>query len=168
MNKKLIRLTESDLHNIVKKTVNKIIRETTGYISHDGNGMVGGSYGSRKLSATFYLYNYIDNALSDAGAFESEDGDKINEYINLCDSKGIFNIKLTVVESYDHSVGIDYDIEIDAIDNNSIDRAEEALKQLPTKNPQFINAALKGLKDGVDRLESDNSVIGDIDINYGY
>ena len=167
MNKKLIRLTENDLHSIVRKAVNKIIRESHGYVPNDGNGMVGGSWGSRTLSATYYLYNYIEDALYDAGAFESEDGNKIDEFIKRCDSKGIFNVKVDVVESYDNSVGIDYDAEIENIDYDAIDRAEEVLKNLPTKNLKFKNAALNGLKTGVDRLESDKSVIEDLDIDYG-
>ena len=35
MNKKLIRLTESDLHNIVKESVNRILRETSIYPGYD-------------------------------------------------------------------------------------------------------------------------------------
>jgi len=168
MNKKLIRLTENDLHSIVRKAVNKIIRESQGYVPNDGNGMVGGSWGSRTLSATYYLYNYIDDALYDAGAFENEeDGNKIDEFIKRCDSEGIFNVKVNVVESYDNSVGIDYDAEIENIDYDAIDRVEKVLKNLPTKNLKFKKAALNGLKTGVDRLESDKSVIEDLDIDYG-
>ena len=37
MNKKLIRLTESDLHRIVKESVNKVLREITDYSPHNEN-----------------------------------------------------------------------------------------------------------------------------------
>ncbi|MDE7350247.1 MAG: hypothetical protein K2N25_04215 [Muribaculaceae bacterium] len=45
--KKVIRLTESDLHKIVRKTVNRLLRENDDFISHafkptsnhDGNGL---------------------------------------------------------------------------------------------------------------------------------
>lgn len=39
-NKKLIRLTESDLHSIIKESVNKVLHEVTDY----GNNIFGSSY----------------------------------------------------------------------------------------------------------------------------
>ena len=165
--KQTIRLTESGLHSIVRKAVNKIIREAQGYANNYGNGMVGGSWGSRTLYATYDLYNYIDDALYDAGAFESKDGGKIDEFIRSCGSKGIFNIEVDVVESYDNSVGVDYDAKIENIDYNAIDKIKNVLKNLPTKNLKFKNAALNGLKAGIDRLETDDSVIEYLDIDYG-
>jgi len=39
MNKKLIRLTESDLHRIVKESVNKILKEEYSNIYGDGFGI---------------------------------------------------------------------------------------------------------------------------------
>ena len=56
MNKKLIRLTENDLHRIVKESVNKILREAV-----DGN-----LYGLRKMQGE-ELYDDIDNSLSQLG-----------------------------------------------------------------------------------------------------
>jgi hypothetical protein len=53
MNKKLVRLTEGDIHRIVKESVKRILRE--GYVSNDGNGMVGGHYGSSTETGYTYL-----------------------------------------------------------------------------------------------------------------
>ena len=71
--KQIIRLTESDLHRIVKESVNKILREgyRSGYVSGDGNPMVGGYWWSsdiegemdinpEDLTETLFENGYID------------------------------------------------------------------------------------------------------------
>ena len=61
--KKLIRLTESDLHRIVKESVNRVLREgkyRSGYIPRDG--MTGGAYYSYEIDGeTVFPYeDYIE------------------------------------------------------------------------------------------------------------
>lgn len=41
MNKKLIRLTESDLHNIIKESVNRILKESVGEFSYSDSQDLG-------------------------------------------------------------------------------------------------------------------------------
>ena len=47
--KKVIRLTESELHNIITSAAKKIIREASGYIPRDG--MTGGAWSYEHDSA---------------------------------------------------------------------------------------------------------------------
>ena len=52
MNKKLIRLTESDLHKIVKESVNKVLKENTN------------DFDLNKVSNAIEItYNFIDSKL---------------------------------------------------------------------------------------------------------
>ena len=66
MAKKLIRLTESDLHRIVKESVQKILKES-GYSNTDGKSYIGprGEFNSA-------AYSY-DTALDDAESIEDWD-----------------------------------------------------------------------------------------------
>ena len=49
MNKKLIRLTESDLHKIIKASVNNILRESEWYDHHDPDYMGGEEHISNEI-----------------------------------------------------------------------------------------------------------------------
>ena len=76
MAKKLIRLTESDLHRIVKESVRKIIREMEG---GDGANNAAGVYGGAEGQAKNHIV---------APAFKTDDdddffGDTLN-HKNMC------------------------------------------------------------------------------------
>ena len=66
MNKKLIRLTESDLHKIVKKSVNKILKEEIGT----------GEFPNPDALVNI-THNRVEQALLNAGFKISEYGDDI-------------------------------------------------------------------------------------------
>lgn len=63
MNKKLIRLTESDLHNIVKQSLNKMLNESIAnhdYIELNGNAMhIDPEYGELYATDMFLVGNDI-------------------------------------------------------------------------------------------------------------
>jgi hypothetical protein len=50
MNKKLIRLTESDLHRIIKETVKRVINETNNDVN---TYVISNGYGSGKFTGTY-------------------------------------------------------------------------------------------------------------------
>lgn len=66
MNKKLIRLTESDLHRIVKKSVNKILRESQFMSDED----IANQYSDMKI--TYFEMNPLKYHNGWKGAFELE------------------------------------------------------------------------------------------------
>ena len=66
MNKKLIRLTESDLHKIVKKSVNKVLKEEIGT----------GEFPNPDALVNI-THNRVEQALLNAGFKISEYGDDI-------------------------------------------------------------------------------------------
>ena len=81
MNKKLIRLTESDLHNIVMESVNRILKE--GHVSNEGNGMVGGYYGSSYGNCyTYFPWESIPEVLSKDGLIPKDSEDELYDYLS--------------------------------------------------------------------------------------
>ena len=85
-NKKLIRLTESDLHRIVKESVNKILNETN--IIDNMRFMVGkGRYGEFDIRDTehfidFSVYACIENWRVELYNFSSNDK-RIDQLANI-------------------------------------------------------------------------------------
>ncbi len=83
MNKKLIRLTESDLHNIVKDVVNKMIDENV--IRHDGTMFIDVRHSCTCPNCGTNLYKYIwnpQNILSTSDRYEGYDVDGFQFYRN--------------------------------------------------------------------------------------
>ena len=79
--RQIIRITENDLHNIVRNTVKRIISE--GYVSNDGNGMVGGYYGSS--TETGYTYLPWEDALYEMtqnGMLSEEEERELDKYFS--------------------------------------------------------------------------------------
>lgn len=88
MKSKIIRITESDLQNMIKEGVCRVLKEA--YSSgNDGNGIVGGRYWSSQVAGetTFPFENYADY-LFEAGLIdkgqetEGEEYKAITNYLN--------------------------------------------------------------------------------------
>ena len=152
--KKVIRLTESDLHNIVKNSVNKILKEasfTRGYVSNDGNSMVGGSYGSSRFEEDF---NVLDKFLNN---FNLEDENEWDNFRLYCEqNEEAFNLKVTISSSYDESTGYGSESmpfnEIE--DVSGADIALQYVSEYPNK--EIAQLAIEVLKDTIDSIEAED------------
>ena len=101
--KKIIRLTESDLHKIVKESVNRILKEgwtRRGYVPHDGNSMVGGYYGRSEINGEKDVMDDLLENIPDITEEEWED------FKNYCEQNpNVFVIEAEISSSYDESTG---------------------------------------------------------------
>ena len=101
--KKIIRLTESDLHQIVKESVNRILKEGwtgRGYVPHDGNSMVGGYYGRSEINGEKDVMDDLLENIPDITEEEWED------FKNYCEQNpNVFVIEAEISSSYDESTG---------------------------------------------------------------
>jgi len=96
MNKKLIRLTESDLHNIVKESVNRILKEANDHLLSIGGvedtpftrNNNKGSNGFRINGAFSGTYDYGMNPASVAMEM-MKDKQPFDEFIDYCKQCGI-------------------------------------------------------------------------------
>jgi hypothetical protein len=96
MNKKLIRLTESDLHRIVKESVRKILKESNDHLLSVGGvedtpftrNNNKGSNGIRINGAFSTTPNYGNNPSRAAMAMMKEK-QPFNEFIDYCEQRGI-------------------------------------------------------------------------------
>ena len=96
MNKKLIRLTESDLHNIVKESVNRILKEANDHLLSIGGvedtpftrNNNKGSNGFRINGAFSGTYDYGMNPASVAMEM-MKDKQPFDEFIDYCKQRGI-------------------------------------------------------------------------------
>lgn len=90
--KKIIRLTESDLHKIIKESVNKILKETR--LDYDEDNF-SGKYTKTKTDDYINQDDYLDDPYDKPNSFDDEDwidGDKNmeNDYSwNLFNHKSI-------------------------------------------------------------------------------
>ena len=101
--KKIIRLTESDLHQIVKESVNRILKEGwtgRGYVPHDGNSMVGGYYGRSEISGE---KDVMDDLLENIPDISDEEWEGFKNYCEQ--NPNVFVIKGEISSSYDESTG---------------------------------------------------------------
>ena len=110
MNKKLIRLTESDLHRIVKESVNTILSENDGY-GHGGYDME--NYQLIKILTQGELYKALGEDFDEVERiFGSYDYDKLIPLILKYGSRGpaIYDLNHQdcedVVELGDYTTGI--------------------------------------------------------------
>lgn len=160
--KTIIRLTESDLRNIISKSVKKVVSEAInvrrrGYVSNDGNGMVGGEYGSYSEYGT---KNVMNNLLEDI-PIDSDNG--FDEFEAYCEqNEDAFEITAKINFSYDESTGYGSSYfpvgEIESIDS---DNAVECLRKYPdVKISQLAIQTLQNIIDGLDD--------GDFEINSEY
>lgn len=113
MNKKLIRLTESDLHKIVKESVNRILRESDGYAKW-----------TKQVFDTF-VHDILHGAVLGKGYIRTFDEvkmhyrlspDKKELYLRLAD--GYENaLALTDLENdvVEYGGGVNYEVERDGI-----------------------------------------------------
>ena len=104
--KKIIRLTESDLHKIVKNSVKRIINEAV-YNSGISAGMGGntmtrgGEFGGSSSSETVDLLEPFLQKLVDNGY-----GEIVDKIEPICqNSKSLFEIEINIDSQYDESTG---------------------------------------------------------------
>lgn len=96
MNKKLIRLTEGDLHKIVKESVKKILKETNGHLLSVGSiedtpftrNSNKGSDNHRINGAFSNTPNYSNNP-SRAAMEMMKENQPFDEFIDYCKQRGI-------------------------------------------------------------------------------
>lgn len=148
--KKIIRLTESDLHQIVKESVNRILKEGwtgRGYVPHDGNSMVGGYYGRSEINGEKDVMDDLLENIPDITDEEWED------FKNYCEQNpNVFIIEAEISSSYDESTGYgSASCPMTELENTIGD--EEALQyvaQYPNqKVAQLATQTLKTILDGL-------------------
>ena len=148
--KQIIRLTESDLHNIIENSVKRIIKEGWtghGYVPSDGNSMVGGHYGASESSIEKDVLDDLLNELPDIPYEEWED------FKDYCEQNpNIFNIRCIISSSYDESTGYGSAshpvIEVESISGDK--EAFEYVSQYPNqKVAQLARETLEGILDNL-------------------
>lgn len=152
--KTIIRLTESDLHNIISKSVKKVVSEAMnvrrGFVSNDGNGMVGGEYGSWSEYGT---KNVMDDLL-DRIPIDSDNG--FDEFEAYCEqNEDAFEITAMFNFSYDESTGYGSSAfpmkEMESTDSTN---AFECLSKYPDK--KISQLAIQTLQSIIDGLDDDD------------
>ena len=79
--KRQVKVSEEQLHNIIKESVNRILKE--GYVSNEGNGMVGGYYGSSYGNChTYFPWESIPEVLSKDGLIPKDSEDELYDYLS--------------------------------------------------------------------------------------
>ena len=161
--RRTIRLRESELRHIISESVKRVLNETRGYVPHDGNGMVGGYYGSDTFDAHAYILEKFLRALS--SSIGSKFPEEIENFEDYClDNEDVFTISGVVSSHYDESTGYGtreipmYDLE----DINSSE-VEKFVMDYPTSNKEFKESAFRVLDNVINSLESD-----DFEIEYDY
>ena len=98
-----IRLSESDLHRLIKKCVNETVKRTLnegyhhGYVGNEGNGRIGGSYGYTDGipgSATLWTDDLLKQVFGS------------NFDVDNCPVEEDYLITATFTCGYDNSVGL--------------------------------------------------------------
>lgn len=154
--KTIIRLTESDLHNIIGKSVRKIVSEAMrdrmrkGFVSHDGNGRVGGEYGSTTVYGT---KNMLIPLLEEV-PIDSDNG--FDEFEVYCESnEGAFDITAMINFSYDESTGYGTSYSpVGEIESIESDKAFKCLSEYSDKKVSQL--AIQTLKDLIDNLDAED------------
>jgi len=154
--KKIIRMTESDLHNIVNGSVKKILREWTrsvGYVPNNGNSMVGGYYGGGECMASKNIFDdFFDNIPTDM--VNDEELDELYAYCSR--HKELFTIEARIGLSYDESVGYGRS-DAPMAEIESIDGGEEVKQYLLAfPNQRVGEIAAEVLDNVIEGLDTDD------------
>jgi hypothetical protein len=160
--KQIIRLTETDLHNIIKESVKKILKETRGFVPHDGNGMVGGYYDSWQREGSCNVATPFLTAISE---FIDEDTyQQLENYVY--ENEDAFTINASFTEGYDESVGYGSSnmpmSDLDDINNDDVEGAKQYLAQFPT-NPQMKQIIIQTFDKLIDKLDASDFEMYDND-----
>ena len=151
--KQIIRLTESDLHRIVRTAVNEILKNVPNTtVSSDGNSMTGGEYGGSNISQSSNIKEEFWQELVDCAANYAIEEEEIDALINFLDSVGAFNIKVVGNSSYDSSTGYGNRFSpVTSIHDSGLGELKNAIRSYQGGNPDLIEAALEA----VDKLDTD-------------
>lgn len=166
--KKIIRLTESELHNIIRNSVKRAINEI-GYVSNDGNSMVGGYYDSWKESGTCNISTRIIDEFQDILMSNNLDEELVNEFADYVESnEDIFTLKADMGASYDESTGYGSSshpvYEID--DLEGVENIEQYIKSYQG-NPTIVKIGLEALNNVIDNIDSsDFDIVDNEDYDY--
>jgi len=152
--KTLIRLTESELHSVIKNAVNRVLNErlgTNGYVPSDGNSMTGGAYGSDSYKTSINVLDRIlENLPQEIDELEWED------FKHYCEqNEHVFSLQVSINSSYDDSVGYGTPMnpikEIESV--NGVNEAIRYISQYPNKN--ISDAAINVLNGIIENLNEE-------------
>lgn len=148
--KKIIRLTESDLHKIVKNSVKRIINETVYGNSSGmgGNNMTrGGNFGRSSRSETVDLLEPFLQKLADNGY-----GEIVDEIDQICEnSRSLFEIEINIDSQYDETTG--YGTEDSPVISAEAGKGYDQLKQFLTelsRNQKIAEILIRTLDEVID------------------
>jgi len=159
MIKKVIHLKESDLRHMVYETVARILNEGRNahrysYISHNGNGMIGGKWESWEINGSGnILKKFIQNLERRIG-----NNEELDNFIDYCyDNEDVFDVYANISGSYDESSGYGSTYmplyQIEEIEDTS--DMEEYVMNYPS-NKGFKQVVLKILDDTLNSLDVDD------------
>lgn len=144
-----MKLTERDLHYVISEATRRIVNEwqMSGRVSYDGNHMVGGSWGSEKVSG-FYI---IDEYKLLEAVPEELYSEEIQDIISTLDGK--LSLKWRGTYGYDESVGISYPtLTLNAVDASSAFKVIEKMEIAP----ETKNILIQAVQDVADDLTEDD------------
>lgn len=158
--KKILRLTEGDLRTLVSNSVMKILKEASGYVPNDGNGMVGGRWESWDESGECNVLSWLENNI-DKMAPRDMGEDEYNRMIDyLYANEDVFTLVGHFSVSYDESTGYGSSsspvYEFKNIEGE--DAAIAYIKKYPG-SPEIVNMMLSAFKKTVNSLDE-----GDFDL----
>jgi hypothetical protein len=154
--KKIIRLTESDLRQIVKESVNRVLKEGwtgRGYVPHDGNSMVGGYYGRSEINGE---KDVMDDLLENV-PISPEEWDGFCKYCEQ--NPNVFVIKGLISSEYDDSTG--YGPTNILEDTTGEEEALQYVAKYP--NQRIAQLAVQTLKGIFDKLTDEDFKLYDND-----
>lgn len=143
--KKIIRLTESDLHKIVKTAINEIlgnVPNTT--VPSNGNSMTGGEFGGYSISNSIDIKEKFLEELVNCTTDYDIDEEEVYNFVDILDKKGVFNINIVGDSSYDSSTGYgNRNNPVVSIHNSGIGKLKRMINTCNIGNPYLIKAALQ-------------------------
>ena len=166
--KRIVFLTENDLHGIIKESVKKILNEIKwqngGHVPSNGNHMVGGSWGHSTTVEHINICDKFVDKLSDIAHDEFSDSEGAYEemetnFYNLCfENEDLFDIDAKFDIEYDESTG--YGSSSSPIYSISGVEGEEKIINFINNcqgiDRRFKVIAVNALNNVIDELDSDD------------
>lgn len=168
-----LSINESELRELVDKTVKGIIKEAYGFVPSDGNSMVGGSYDSWTESGEACISDKFIDKILDISEYDEKGKriltervvDAIIDYISK--HEDYFCIDGTFYVSYDESTNYGSAnmpvYELKSLNKKKIEEIKEMLRKIVGSDEEISRILIKALDFTIENLEVDDFKMYDRD-----